>query len=115
MSWDKNTANVSSLNSVVQVLKNLDEHFTVTYMGEVRAMGVNDDFCDPPIDVYPIRKLEYRDKVILERMERTHDCDSDDMLVSLTFTKGEEPSEWPLEVYDDCEYFDCNCKEKSDV
>jgi hypothetical protein len=107
MSWDKNTFNTSKMAEVVKVLNELGEPYTCTHLGQVRAMGVNDSMND--IDVYSIKKLEYRDKVILERMERTHDCDSDDILTSHTFKKGEEPSEWPLEVYEDCGDYDCQC------
>ena len=105
MSWNKNTYVCSEIDTVIRMLKELDEPYTLTYLGDVRAMGLNDDYGPEPKEFYSIRKLEYRDKIILERMERSCDCDMDDTLVSYTYNRGEEPAEWPLEIYTDEEDF----------
>jgi len=101
VSYDKNTIDYSRIDATKEVLQELGEEFTVTYLGEVVGQGVN----DVPEMSYFLRKLEYRDKIMLERMERTYDCDSDDVRASYVFKKGEEPKEWPLEIYlDEDEY-----------
>ena len=101
MSYDKNTIDISFLDVTKGTLDELDVEYTITYLGEAVGKGVN----DIPEMVYQLRKLEYRDKVVMERMERTYDCDSDDLRVSHIFEKGEEPKEWPLEIFKDEEDF----------
>ncbi len=52
----------------------------------------------PKSKYYKIRKLEYKDNVVIEQMVRTSDCDSDDTILSIRFKKGEVPSDWKIEV-----------------
>ena len=113
MSYDKNTIFTSKLDSIKEILEELEEECILTEIGTVGGYGAN-DICGGGMDAYPIRKLEYRNKVVLERMERSHDCDDDDYLVSYTFIKGLEPKDWPVEVYIDCEG-DCNCEREKDA
>ena len=104
MSWEKNTINLSELDSVVAMLKKDNRPHTMTVLGEVLGLGLNDDSRYN----YKIRRLEYttlsgQGYVVLEQMQRTSDCDSDDHLVSMEYKKDEEPKNWQLEVRTDLE------------
>lgn len=93
MSWNKNTRVESSVDATIEVLKKLSVPYTVTVLGTVIGMGLN-DYDDKR---YDIRRLQYRDTVLLEAMYRTEDCDSDDYLISYDFTLDTEPKAWKIE------------------
>ena len=112
MSWDKNTWSCSQIDNTIKLLKEFNEPYKLTVLGKVKGLGLNDDFDTgfddngyPKIKYYEIRKLEYKNTIILEQMHRTYDCDSDDTLLSIQFEKGKEPEKWPLEIYIDGENF----------
>ena len=89
MSWNKNTINCSHLEAVIQPLKDCDIHYRVTVLGKVMGMGLNDDMDWSGDDkYYEIRKLEYKDEVVIEQMERHPDCDIDDIIVSYQMNKN---------------------------
>ena len=93
MSWDKNTINQSNLNAVKDVLDDLKIKYTLVIKECVRGSGLNDDMCGE-MRVYELRRLSYRNFVILEQMNRTSDCDADDTITSQKFTKENEPKDW---------------------
>jgi len=86
---------MSAVDGTISVLKNLGTPYKVTELGRVAGCGLNDDYREG--DDYPIRKLEYRDVVILEKMLRNPDCDIDDYIMSYEFVKGQEPEDWKIE------------------
>jgi len=94
MSWNKNTVNRSSIDTIISTLKRLNESYTVTVLGRVKGFGLNDD----EGKTYMIRKLEYQDTVVLEQMLRTSDCDMDDSIISVEFNKSKEPKDWSIEA-----------------
>ena len=99
MSWDKNTVNCSHIDSIVGTLQQLGVPYSLVVMKEVRGRGFNDDIPSTaaPFLVdkfYLIRRLEYNKFVILERMERTTDCDTDDLICSYPFDFADEPTDW---------------------
>lgn len=96
MSWNKNTRNESEVNSVVRTLKKLGVKYKLTTIGSVQGMGLNDDYRKSSL--YKLRKLEYKDVVLLEKMVRSTDCDSDDVIISKEFKANKLPSEWVLEI-----------------
>ena len=95
MSWKKNTLVASSIDNTISVLKELGISYTLTKLGEVSAMGLNDQYENR--DIYEIRKLEYSKYVIIEQMVRHPDCDSDDVIYSKKYMKGKEPTITELE------------------
>lgn len=100
MSFDKNTINNSEIDAAIKVLEDIDIPYKLTEIGIIHGFGIND------IDGagYPIRRLEYLNTVMLERIDRTTDCDADDTIHSYKFVRGEEPKDWEIErIYD--EYF----------
>ena len=94
MSWDKNTVVTSTVDSTIQVLERLGESYFLTVLGEVAGQGMNDS----DGKIYSVRKLAYRDTVILEQMYETDDCDADDYFMSYEFPAISEPHDWPLIV-----------------
>jgi hypothetical protein len=105
MSWDKNTLNLSEVDSVMNTLRDLGEPFVLHVLGEVQGNGLNDDAWEgegedahPVLKMYQIRKLEYKNVVLLEQMQRHPDCDVDDVILSFKFDKIEEPKEWKIEI-----------------
>jgi hypothetical protein len=112
MSWDKNTLNFSQIDAVMQVLRDLGESFVLHVLGEVLGNGLNDEVFNgeneegyPALRMYQIRKLEYKNIVLLEQMQRHPDCDIDDIIMSFKFIKGQEPTDWKIEItLEDDEY-----------
>ena len=91
MSWDKNTVDLSSLDSVVQTLDNLGKEYHLSIEAEVVGRGLNDFENTPP---YKLRRLRYDKWVILEQITQDADCDVDDTISSRTFLLEEEPKDW---------------------
>ena len=104
MSWNKNTICISNIDGIVEVLEEAGATYKMTTLGRVAGWGLNDTFENRKD--YPIRKLEYGDKVILERMLRSHDCDVDDVITSFKFDKKDAPQNWEIEVFVDGEEFE---------
>ena len=103
MSYDKNTVNTSTVDFAIEMLKDLDIPYELETIGKVQGFGLND--LDYPDDFYDIRRLTYGDFVILEQMNRTNDCDFDDIISSSKFRIDKEPDDWRIEVTseEDCD------------
>jgi len=97
MSWNKNTLNFSQIDTIIEVLITLKEKYTLISIGRVKAFGLNDSILG--LYSHCLRKLTYKNQIIIEQMQRTSDCDSDDLIVSLQFTKEKLPKRIPLEIY----------------
>lgn len=93
MSWNKNTIDYSNINAIIRVLKDMEEPYKVTVLGKVKGLGLNDE----DDAYYELRRLEYKDKVILEKMIRISDCDMDDSIISVEYSKIDEPKKWKIE------------------
>lgn len=96
MSWNKNTRNCSEVDKTIELLKELNIKYKVKVLGLVTGYGLNDDYAKS--DKYKIRRLDYKDKVVLEQMRRSDDPDFDDLLISLKFDKDKVPKKWKIEV-----------------
>ena len=94
MSWNKNTINFSEVDSAAKWAKRFNIPHKLSTMGTVVGMGLNDIIDMENSVQYDIRRLEIGDIVLLERMERHPDCDMDDYLVSVEFSKKNEPKNW---------------------
>jgi len=105
MSWDKNTHNISEINSIVSTLDKLSEPYKLEIIGKVIGMGLNDTYQFEGTKYYELKRLEFKDEVYLERMHRTNDCDADDTIISHKFKIKDEPKEWHLEVFEDYQEF----------
>jgi len=98
MSWDKNTVNLSALDSVKQTLDNLEVEYSLSTEAEIMGIGLNDFEDTPP---HKLRRLQYDKWVMLEQMTRDADCDVDDIISSHTFLLEEEPDNWQYIVKTD--------------
>lgn len=101
MSWNKNTSNFSEIDSNIEVLDNLSIPYSLSVLGNVCARGIND-----LVDYYPMRRLEFKGQVVLEKMCRNCDCDCDDSIYSEKFKLEDEPKNWSFEE-------ECSCGECS--
>jgi hypothetical protein len=103
---------MSSIDHTIKTLDNLHINYSLNEIGEVRGLGLNDDFNDT--DTYKLRQLEYSiptGKIIIrEQMIREYDCDFDDTIISTEY-KDSIPNNIPIEVYNHDDDFDCaeNC------
>ena len=95
MSWNKNTRVMSSLNAVKEAMDELGFPYELTVLGKVMGIGLNDNLCGDDV-YYEMRRLEYRDLVILEQLIRHYDCDVDDLVVSEKFSLEQEPKDWQI-------------------
>ena len=93
MSWNKNTVTLSFVDATIKVLRDLGVPYSLSVIGKVKGIGLNDD--DKP---YELQRLAYSQVVILERMERTTDCDTDDIITSTRFSLRDEPQDWNYEI-----------------
>jgi hypothetical protein len=103
MGWDKNTWIGSNVDSIVETLDKLGHPYSVQTIGHVRGYGLNDN----DNQEYALRRLRYDDKVVLEYIQRSHDCDIDDCIDSAEYDASNEPTQWVLEYYSDCNDFGC--------
>jgi len=86
---------MSAIDGTISILEKLGISYKVTELGRILGLGLNDDYREEKD--YPIRKLEYRDTILLEKMMRNSDCDMDDYIISYEFVKGHEPKNWKIE------------------
>lgn len=100
MSWNKNTINLSKLDIIASTLDSAGIKYEIKELGQVKAMGLNDGYMD--IEKYSLRSLSYKgisgsQKIIIEQMQRTEDCDSNDFLVSFEFNE-KLPENFEIEI-----------------
>ena len=113
MSWNKNTVVCSGVDVIVEVLRHIGIPYSLSVMKTVMGRGLNDAWQNSPIITtmntigyqgqkqYDLRRLEYNKTVILERMERTTDCDTDDVITSTQFDFADEPMYWLYEFIEE--------------
>lgn len=106
MSWDKNTVNYSTLDSTKEILEELEIKYKLIVLGKVMGRGLNDDSFMGTYDkeedrYYELRRLEYKNKVILEQISQDADCDTDDIIRSHKFNILEEPKDWKYQIETD--------------
>lgn len=101
MSWDKQTHNFSDLTAVKNTLQKTNQNYILYNLGKVKDLG--NSYTEIFNDDIMLRMLIYKGGVILERMNRTRDCDSDDCVISECFNFDQVPDKWSLERYSDYE------------
>lgn len=90
MSYDKNTLDFSEIDTIVRVLDYLakadggEQRYVLTELGTVEGLGVNDE--GPHI----LRSLWHSNITVVEQMQRTCDCDADDVIVSIETHDGDD-------------------------
>jgi len=95
MSWDKNTINMSRIDTITDVLKDAGIGYNLLVLAKVRGRGLNDsDMFSDKETYYELRRLEYGNTVYLDKIEQDADCDVDDVITSHKFTKETEPKNW---------------------
>jgi len=102
MSWNKNTSVMSQIDNTIKLLISTDTEYELTVLSKIKGLGLNDEILDK--EHYFIRRLSFRDKVMIEQMQRSYDCDFDDHLVSISISKDEEKTfmkDWKAEIYID--------------
>jgi len=95
MSWNKHTIKSTTINDIIEVLKETEQTYSVKVLGMVVDRGM-----DSSGDL-ELRRLHYGSKVVLEYVLRSSDCDADDVVVAVKFGWHEEPKagEWLLEIW----------------
>jgi hypothetical protein len=94
MSWNKNTINLSRVDSFIEVLNILKEPYSIAVLKRVTGRGLNDGAIFGEERIYDLRRLGFKDKVMLEKITQTADCDSDDIISSELFDWNDEPIDW---------------------
>lgn len=105
MSWNKNTYDCSEIDSKIEMLEEFDIPYKLKIITSVIGMGLNDHYSSSGKIDYPIRILKFKDKIFIEQMIRTYDCDSDDMLRSLEIKEEDISEKFPLEIYTNWEEY----------
>lgn len=93
-SWNKTTKKTSTIDNTIAFLKRNKIPYFLSPIGIAIGHGLRDNLMNP----YSLRRLAFRDKVVLERIERNPDCNEDDYIVSNAFWAHEEPSNWELDI-----------------
>lgn len=100
MSYDKQTLNESGINTATVILDLYGIQYTKVPLGTVGLLGAYDE-----AETYTLQMLVCDKFVMLERMIRTQDCDTDDVIVSKQFDPDKIPESWHLiKVLKDDEY-----------
>ena len=77
-----NLIKASEIDEKCHILSTLKVPYNVTVLGTVAGIE--------------IRRLEYKNKVILEQMQKQED--GDDVIYSHQFIKGTEPKDWMISI-----------------
>lgn len=83
----KELINLSEIDYVISLLDQSGFDYRIEALGEVHFNGAS----------YKMRRLEYKNNVILERTTRGGVNDSD-IIESRNFLKEEEPLDWEIEI-----------------
>lgn len=102
MSWDKNTNNKSQINGMIAALSASNQPFTVEVKDKVIGLGLNDQYSPDGVTFYELCTLRFAGKIFTDIMQRTHDCDSDDTIVTIEVTE-ESLKTTPSVTVLDCE------------
>lgn len=95
MSFNKYTLNLSRVDVISHYLREKKCEFTIKNLDKIDGRGINDLIpYKEQKRVYSIRKLQYLDKVLLERMIRTKDIEIDDYFISQEFDEDKLPKDW---------------------
>ena len=94
MSWNKQLSICSKIDAFVEVLELLNEPYELIELAR---------YDDPsawamPEDTFPIRRLTFKNKVVLEQYKQNNDCDMNDDVVSYTYDIDKEPQDWETKV-----------------
>lgn len=100
MSYNRNTANLSRIDTITEVLDELGVFYDLKNIGKVLARGSND--LNNGKETYIMRELRYKNFVVLERMSRSDDCDIDDVILSYKYSISEyetmmQDDKWEIE------------------
>jgi hypothetical protein len=82
----------SDIDSLIRTFKKLDYPYRLEILSYVGGLDEND--CEFH---YPIRKLTYKNYIVLEQMIREY-SNGYDYIVSREFTIENEPKNWKIEV-----------------
>lgn len=101
MSYNKITLDCSYLDIQQQELENRKERFLLINLANVLNMANSYLDMDNKGQFIGLNMLVSKTGVIIDRVVRTYDCDSDDVIESLFFRFNEVPDEIFLEEYID--------------
>ena len=100
MSFNKNTVNISRLDYIAHYLKEKGYKPKILLLEKIQGRGLNDLI--PYTEnrkTYFIRKMEYLDKIVVEKYVGTNDSELDDYIFSYEFQEGKFPEEWDTVMY----------------
>ncbi len=102
MSWDKNTINMSQIDTILDTLRETSIGYNLSVLTKVRGRGLNDsDMFSDKETYYELRRLEYGNTVYLDKIEQDADCDTDDIISSHKFTRATAPKDWEAVIQTD--------------
>jgi len=100
MSFNKNTINISRLDSIAHYLKEKGYKPEIIMIGKVQGRGLNDLIpYNENKKIHFIRKMKYLDKILVEKFIGTNDSELDDYIFSYEFQEGKFPKEWVTTTY----------------
>lgn len=114
MSWTKKTIILSKLDNKQTELKNSNLPYVVSLLGKVQGQGLNDwehiplkaplveglaAVATENLRTYWIRRLDWGDNVILERIIQTKDMSLNDYVISLQFKTHNLPQVWQHHIW----------------
>lgn len=91
----KKTIDLSRLDDTMEILKKHRIPYKLFKLDNIQGLGLNDMV--PVIESkrrHLIRKLEYENKVMVERFVRFQHKDLDDFIISYTFDRKDFPENW---------------------
>lgn len=100
MPYTKNTVNLSRLDTIVHYLKDKGYKPKIVMLGKIQGRGLNDLIpYTTNKKLYFMRKLEYLDKIMVEKFIGTNDEELDDYIFSYEFQEGKFPKDWVTVMY----------------
>ncbi len=90
----KQTINLSTIDKIVTQLKKDDIYYNLSRIIRIKGRGVNDFDMAEDHKVYTLRKLTYKNTVILEKMILIDNMQLDDFIISYKFASNNSPYQW---------------------
>lgn len=109
MSWTKRTINLSKLDKKQVELKESNLPYVVSLLGKVKGQGINDwehvplkttvlegihAVATENLKYYWLRRLDWEDNVILEKIIQSDDMALNDYVFSMQFKVKTLPKDW---------------------
>jgi hypothetical protein len=89
MSWDKKTVSFSRINSFIEILELLNHPYELKIVKAVKDNGNDYNYDEESNGLINLHTLTFNDKIVVDYIQRSDDCDTDDYIHSVIMNQSE--------------------------